>query len=151
MRIAGTFVFDGPRERVFDLLLDPAVLSRAIPGDQELVILQDDLYEGDLVVRLGPVPAARFSLTVRIEDKVAPERYAMAVEANGRLGGGKGIAFIKLESMGSGTLMRYDARLRVRGPLARLGAVFLDGLGETLARRGLATLNDDLSGARSDA
>lgn len=151
MRIAGTFVFDGPRERVFDLLLDPAVLSRAIPGDQELVILQDDLYEGDLVVRLGPVPAARFSLTVRIEDKVAPERYAMAVEANGRLGGGKGIAFIKLESMGSGTLMRYDARLRVRGPLARLGAVFLDGLGETLARRGLATLNDDLSRARSDA
>ena len=151
MHISGTFVFDGPRERVFELLLHPAVLSRAMPGDQGLVIREPDLYEGDLTIRLGPVPAARFAITVGIEDKVVPERYTMIVEGNGRLGGGAGVAYVKLELMGSRTLMRYDARLHIRGPLARLSAVFLDGLGETLARRGLATLNEELSSVRSDA
>ena len=144
MRIEGTFVFDGPPERVFEMLLDPAVLSLAMPGDQVLAIRSPDLYEGDLVVRLGPIAAARFDLTVRIEDKVEPQRYVMNVEGAGRLGGGKGVAFVKLEPMGTRTLMRYDARLRVRGPVARLGAVFLDGLGDTLARRGLAALNEVL-------
>lgn len=133
------------------MLLDPVVLSRAMPGEQRLSIRAPDEYDGDLIVRLGPIPAARFRLTVRISDKVPIRRYAMNVEATGRLGGGKGVAFVKLEPMGGRTLMRYDARVRVRGALARLGAAFLDGLGETLARRGLATLNTELSNTAADA
>lgn len=151
MQIDGTFVFDGPPERVFEMLLDPAVLSRAMPGEQRLAIMAPDEYQGALVMRLGLIPAARFHLTVRISDKVPVQRYAMNVEASGRLGGGKGVAFVKLEPMGGRTLMRYDARLRVSGALARLGAAFLDGLGETLARRGLATLNEELSTSDVDA
>ena len=44
MILSGTFTFDGPRARVWEILQDPAVLAKALPGTKSLRQVGDDRY-----------------------------------------------------------------------------------------------------------
>ena len=63
MTLGGTFIFAGPRPVVWDLLQDPAVLAKALPGTKTLTQVGDGRYEGAMKVSIGPVTAAEFAVT----------------------------------------------------------------------------------------
>jgi len=55
MKIEGEYIFDGPRESVWEIVRDPDVLATALPGTQSLEKISENEYQGEMQVRIGPV------------------------------------------------------------------------------------------------
>ncbi len=146
MILEGEYRFDGPREAVWNLLLDPDVLVKALPGAKALTRTAEDKYEGRMNVGVGPVTAAEFAMTVEITDKVHPERYTMHVGGKGALGFTQGAAAVELEPQGEeSTVMRYRADLKVGGKIAGIGQRLLETVAKTMTKHGLDALSRELA------
>ncbi|OGU08231.1 MAG: hypothetical protein A2W29_02475 [Gemmatimonadetes bacterium RBG_16_66_8] len=145
MIIQGEFTFPGPRETVWDLLHDPGVLSKALPGAQRLTGAGNDKFEGIMVVGVGPVTAGEFSVSVALTDQTRPEHFGMQVEGKGAVGFARGQARVELaEAPEGGTTMRYHADLQIGGKIAGLGQRVLDSASRTMTRQGLEALKREL-------
>jgi len=144
MELAGEYVFDGPREDVWEMMRDPAVLATALPGTQSLDQVDENEYAGKMHVRVGPV-AGVFSGRVLISDEVPPESYILSVEGRGGPGFGKGSGRVQLIDRGDGkTLMKYEGELQIGGKLASVGQRLIESVSKSLLRQGLESLNQAL-------
>jgi hypothetical protein len=145
MIIEGEFTFQGPRETVWELLQDPAVLVKALPGARELTRAAEDHFEGVMNVGVGPVTAGEFAVTVTLSDKNRPAGFSMRVEGKGAVGFARGNARVELvEPDGGGTVMRYRADLQIGGKIAGVGQRVIDSAARVMTRQGLEALNREL-------
>ena len=145
MILTGTFTFDGPRAQVWEILQDPAVLAKALPGTKMLTQVSENRYEGVMKVSVGPMSAAEFVVNVELKDKVPPERFAMHVDGKGGLGFTKGTATIELqEQSGPVTVMTYTSDVHVGGKIAGVGQRLLESVGKMMTNQALAALNKEL-------
>ena len=55
MRVNGTYTFPAPRDRVWNLLLDPEALRGALPGCEEMRLVGEDDYEAVMTVGVGSI------------------------------------------------------------------------------------------------
>ena len=143
--LEGSFVFTGPRAAVWDLLQDPAVLGKALPGAMRLERTGDGNYDGLMKVGIGPVTAAEFSVRVTLRDRKAPASYGMIVEGKGSFGFTRGTAQVTLADHRSGTEMSYRAEVQVGGTIAGVGQRLLDSVARRMTKQGLEALNKALS------
>lgn len=145
MILNGTFTFRGPRVQVWEILQDPDVLAKALPGTKTLTQVAEDRYEGVMKVSVGPVSAAEFAVKVELRDKVAPEKFAMHIDGKGSVGFTKGTATIELEEQeGPVTVMRYTSDVQVGGKIAAVGQRLLESVGKMMAKQALDGLNKEL-------
>jgi hypothetical protein len=145
MILSGTFTFNGPRTAVFELLQDPAVLAKALPGTKMLTKTAEDHYEGAMKVSIGPMTAAEFAVTVELKDKVVPERFSMHIDGRGSVGFTKGTATIELqEQPGPVTLMTYSSDVQIGGKIAGVGQRLLESVGKMMTRQALESLDKEL-------
>jgi carbon monoxide dehydrogenase subunit G len=144
VKIAGEYVFNGPREEVWELVRDPEVLATALPGTQSLTPVSENEYEGKMHVRVGPV-AGTFSGRVVASDEVPPESYTLMVEGKGAPGFAKGTGHVQLIDQGDGTtLMKYEGEVQIGGRIASVGQRLMDSASKSMIRQGLETLNKAL-------
>lgn len=145
MIVEGEFTFDGPPDAVWEMLLDPEVLVKALPGAKQLDLVQEDVYQGVMFVGVGPVTAAEFSVSISLTDKVPPQRYTMSLEGKGSIGFTSGTALVELtEADGDRTLMSYRADLQIGGRIAGVGQRLLDSASRAMAKQGLDAVNREL-------
>ena len=145
MILNGTFTFDGPRARVWDILQDPEVLAKALPGTKTLTKVAEDRYQGVMKVNVGPMSAAEFAINVELKDKVAPETFAMQIDGKGAVGFTKGTATIALdEQPGPVTVMTYTSDVQIGGKIAAVGQRLLESVGKMMTRQALEALNREL-------
>src|SRR4029450_2420258 len=93
MDITGSYTFNAPPERVWSLLMDPAVLSSCIPGCEGLEPDGDDRYKVTMTVGLAAITGT-YNGTVVLVDKEPHKSYRLVVEGHGRPGcvkGGPGV------------------------------------------------------------
>ncbi len=149
MKLEGEYVFNGPREEVWELVRDPDVLSSALPGTQSLNRVSDNEYEGEMNVRIGPV-AGVFSGRIVVSDEVPPESYTLTVAGKGAPGFVKGTGHVQLIDQGDGTtLMKYEGDVQIGGKLASVGQRMLDTVSKSMTRQGLETLNKALQARKT--
>src|SRR5918992_2247328 len=145
MILSGTFTFDGPRPRVWEILQDPEVLAKALPGTKTLTKVSDDRYQGVMKVSVGPMSAAEFAISVELKDKVAPETFRMLIDGKGAVGFTKGSATIALEEQpGPITVMTYTSDVQIGGKIAAVGQRLLESVGEMMTQQALEALNKEL-------
>lgn len=145
MNLDGTYVFNGPRGKVWDLLQDPEVLAKALPGTERLMRAGDDRFEGVMKVSVGPVTAAKFDVAVTLTDKVAPERFTMHIDGKGGVGHTRGTATIALAEQGAGqTLMQYSSDVQVGGKIAAVGQRLLESVSKSMMAKALEALQREL-------
>ena len=145
MIVQGEHTFRAPRNTVWELLQDPEVLAKALPGGQDLRQTEDDKYVGKMNVGIGPVTAAKFDVTVQLKDKVAPERFAMEIDGRGKLGFTRGKATVELvDAKDGGTVMKYQAELQIGGKIASIGQRLLDSVSKMMTKNGLEALNHEI-------
>jgi carbon monoxide dehydrogenase subunit G len=145
MILSGTFTFEGPRARVWEILQDPAVLAKALPGTKTLTRVGEDKYQGVMKVSVGPVNAAEFAMSVELKDKVEPEKFSMVIDGKGGVGFTKGTASIVLEEQpGPVTVMTYSSDVQVGGKIAAVGQRLLESVGKMMTRQALDALNKEL-------
>lgn len=144
MKIQGEYVFDGPREEVWELVRDPEVLATALPGTKSLSQVSENEYEGEMNVRVGPVAGA-FSGRVAVSDEVPPESYTLTVDGKGKPGFAKGTGHVQLIDQGDGTtLMEYEGEVQIGGRIASVGQRLIDTASKSMIRQGLDALNKAL-------
>jgi carbon monoxide dehydrogenase subunit G len=144
VKIEGEYIFDGPREAVWEIVRDPDVLASALPGTQSLEKISENEYQGEMQVRIGPV-GGLFSGRVLISDEVPPESLTMSVEGKGKPGFVKGTGDVQLSSQEDDkTLMQYQGDMEVGGRLASVGQRMMDSVSKSLLKQGLDSLNQAL-------
>lgn len=144
MNLEGEFVFHGSRQQVWDLLQDPDVLSKCIPGTKKLEKTGEDQFESATEIRVGPVSGI-FTNRLALKDKQPPQNYTILVDSKGSQGFAKGSANVELvEKDANTTLLKYKAELQVGGRLASVGQRMLDTVGRSLTRQGLEAMNNAL-------
>lgn len=146
MNLNGTFTFNGPRAKVWDLLQDPVVLAKAMPGTERLALTREDHYEGVMKVSVGPVTAAKFDVVVTLRDKVPPHRMGLQIEGKGPVGFTRGTASVELDELADGnTQMTYTSDVQVGGRIASVGQRLLDSVSRMMMRQALDALQRELT------
>ena len=144
MTLTGAFTFAGPLETVWALLLDPAVLAKALPGTKSLTKTGDDRLEGVMKVSIGPVTAAEFAGVVALNDQRPPEHFAMAIDGKGGLGFVRGTATVDLQAVDATTVMTYSSDVLVGGRIAAVGQRMVESVAKMMMRQALDALNAEL-------
>lgn len=99
MRVEGTYRFPASQEKVYALLLDPAVLAGCIPGCEVLHAIGPDQYEATVKVGVGAVRGT-YKGQVQVVDQQAPVSYRMLVQGRGGPGFIKGEARVTIVPAG---------------------------------------------------
>lgn len=131
MEIKGEHEFQGPRELLYELLLDPDVLAGALPGVETFEEVAPDTYESRMRVGIASV---RGTYTGRVEvlERTPPESYRLRIDGAGKPGGARADAVVEMIEAGAGTTVRYRAEVKARGTIARLGGRLLGGVARLL-------------------
>lgn len=146
MDISGEYTLYAPRERVWNLLLDPDVLRRTIPGCEQLDPRGDDTYHVRLNVGIAAVKGI-YTGTLQIADRKPPESYRMTVEGSGTRGVLHGDGTLSLEARdASTTVVRYSGQAQLGGAIASVGMRMAGGVANMLIKSFFARLADEVAG-----
>jgi carbon monoxide dehydrogenase subunit G len=144
MKLAGEYTFDGPREKVWEIVRDPEVLATALPGTQSLEQVSETEYAGQMHVRVGPV-AGVFAGRIVVSEEVPPESCTLSVDGRGAPGFANGIGRIQLEELEDDrTLLSYEGEMQVGGRIASVGQRLIDSASRSMIAQGLESLNNSL-------
>src|SRR5262245_25605523 len=145
MHLTGTFTFNGPQQTVWDLLQDPEVLAKVLPGTERLTRTGPDRYEGVMKVSIGPMTAAKFDVAVTLGDKRPPERFTMQIDGKGSVGFARGTASVELrEQAENSTEMHYASDVQIGGRIASVGQRLIDSVSKMMMRQALEALDREL-------
>jgi hypothetical protein len=131
MRVTGKVVVDRPPEELWEMLLDPAVLRRCMPGCEAIGRLTGDTYHVELKVGFGLLKG-RFTGEVKMVDVDPGRSYTLEVRARGATGfveGRTAIALAPVDGAGgtASTEVAYEGEAHVGGVLASVGARLFQG------------------------
>ena len=145
MKLEGEYLFNGPREDVWEIVRDPDVLATCLPGTQSLTKVSENCYEGTINVRIGPVSGS-FSGRLEVSDEVPPVSCKLTVEGKGAPGFAKGFGNVELiEQLDCRTLLKYSGDLQIGGKLAGVGQRLIDSVSKSMVRQGFESLDKALA------
>ena len=144
MKIAGEQTLAAPRERVWDLLNDPARLSRLIPGCEKLEIISPTEFVGTLNVGIAAVKGV-YSGKLKLEEVRPPEHYKMAVDGKGKQGFMRGSGTLDLVAKDRNqTVVAYGGDVQIGGPLIQVGQRMIDSAAKMLIGQFFAAAEAEL-------
>ncbi len=120
MKIEGNYVIRAPRALVFQLLIDPTVIQRVMPGCESLEGQEDGSYKVTMKAGVGSIKGV-FQGAIRLEEIREPEHYRMVVDGKGAPGFVKGTGALDLTEEGDETRIEYAGDVSVGGTLASVG------------------------------
>ena len=134
MDIAASYTFNAPRERVWNLLMDPGVIASCIPGCDRFDPDGEDRYRTRLTVALAAVTGTYDGLVV-LSDKVPLTSYRLTGEGQSRAGFVKGSSSITLRDDGDSTVVDVTAAVETGGTIARVGQRIIGGVSRMMLDR----------------
>jgi carbon monoxide dehydrogenase subunit G len=125
LKISGSYIVPATRERTYQLLQDPVVLAKCMPGTDHLEKIAEDEYEMKMKMAISSI-GGLFTGKVRLADQNPPEHFRLIVEGNGKIGFLKGEGLLSLIEQGETTEVKYDGDVQVGGTIASVGQRLLD-------------------------
>ena len=120
MKVEGTRRYEASRERVWDVLNDPAEMAGLMPGVESFEIVDDTHWKAKVKVPLG-LGSMKMSIDFEKTESRPPEHASLPAK-------GKGVgAIMSMETQfdlgedGGGTEMRWQADVRILGQVASMG------------------------------
>ena len=145
MKIKGSHTLAVPRGVVWEAILDPEVLSRTLPGCEDMAPVGDNRFRGKLKMKVGPVQGV-FEGGVELLDLDPPNGYRLKMDGKGAPGFVNGNGSLRLEDTeDGGTLLHYEIDAQVGGRIAAVGQRLLDSSAKVLTRQGLQGLEQQLA------
>jgi uncharacterized protein len=134
VKISGSYTLPLPRERAYQIMQDPEILARAIPGCESLEKIGPDEYSMKMKMALASLSGA-FEGKVRIAEQTPPESFRLVVEGSGRVGFVKGDGLLKLSPVEGGTEVSYEGDAQVGGTMAAVGQRLIDGTAKMMIKK----------------
>lgn len=143
MKLAGDYILDAPRELVWSALLDPDVLSKTLPGCEDLREVGENQYQGRLKMKVGPVQGV-FEGEVQLSNLDAPNSYDLAIEGKGAPGFMNGNGTLTLADDPGGTKLSYAIEAQVGGRIASIGQRLVESSAKVITKQGLKGLDQQV-------
>ncbi len=150
MKIGGSYTLPVARERAYEVLQDPEVLARCMPGTDHLAKIGPDEYEMKMKMVISAVQGL-FAGKVRIADQKPPEQFRLLVEGSGKVGFLKGDGLLTLVSSEASTEVRYEGEVQVGGVIAGVGQRLLDTTAKLVIRKFFEKLTEFVGEASQPA
>lgn len=132
MKVEGSHTIKAPRELLYQLLIDPEILQRCVPGVQSLEVADDGSYKITLKAGVGSIKGV-FAGSIKLDEAREPEHYKMIVDAKGAPGFLKGEGSIDLTEQGEETLVNYSGDVSVGGTIASVGQRMVQSTAKMMA------------------
>jgi carbon monoxide dehydrogenase subunit G len=146
MRITGENTLHAPVEKVWEALLDPAVLVRTIPGCERLEATGENAYAMTVTAGVAAIKGT-YSGSCVLSDLDPRESLVMRLEgagAPGTIGATVGVRFAPAED---GTTVSWDADAIVGGMVGGVGQRMLTSVSKRMAGEFFGNVDGVLSGA----
>ncbi|MGA0830261.1 MAG: SRPBCC family protein [Nitriliruptoraceae bacterium] len=150
MRIEGSVTVGVPRRRLWEALMDPAVLARTLPGCERLEATGPDSYRATITAGVASIKGTYLG-TVELSDRVEPERYRLRAGGSGTAGTVSADAVVHLDEVEGGTRVRYEAEAVVGGMIGGVGQRMIAGVAKRMAGQFFAAVEADVRGERTPA
>ncbi|HVF91139.1 MAG TPA: carbon monoxide dehydrogenase subunit G [Blastocatellia bacterium] len=161
MKIEGTHEIRASRERLFQVLTDPEVLKRCIPGCERLEETGDHAYAVALRAGVGSIKGL-FTGNVKLEDMRPPGHFLMSVDGKGQPGFLKGKGEIDLEEKEGATaasavsvvsvvsVVSYKGDVQVGGTIAGVGQRMIQGAARMMAAQFFTAIEAEAQSRQDD-
>jgi 2-furoyl-CoA dehydrogenase large subunit len=116
----GSQLLSAPPAEVWRRLLDAEVLGAVIPGCKRMDKVGADAFEAEVSIGVAGIRGL-YTAKVRIAEQTPPQALRMDFRASGRLGNGRGSAWVELAPEGEGTRLSYRYGADVGGTVAAVG------------------------------
>ena len=150
MKVAGNYTLPVTQERAYQLLQDPIVLARCMPGCERLEQIGPDEYAMKMKMALASV-SGLFDGKVRITDAEPSNQFRLNVEGTGKIGWMKGGGLLTLTQNATGTHVAYDGDVQVGGTIAAVGQRLMDTTSKMLIKRFFEKLASEAAAAGTGA
>lgn len=131
MKIEGSYTFNAPRQRVWEVLLDPKVMAQCMPGCESMNEVAPDQFEAVMKVGVASVKGT-YKGKVSIKDKQPPSHYILSGQGSGGPGFMQGDVAIDLDEAGEQTVLKYSTDAKVGGLIASVGQRMLNGVAKMM-------------------
>lgn len=146
MKISGTSTLEAPVDKVWEAILDPAVLARCIPGCEALSTVGEDRYAMSVTAGVAAIKGT-YAGEVSLADKDAPHSLTMKASGAGAPGTIDADVKVRLQpAAGGGTELSYDADASVGGSIGGVGQRMLAGVTKKMAGQFFTALDRDIAG-----
>lgn len=139
MDITGSYTFNAPQARVWELLMDTGAIAGCIPGCEAFEPDGVDRYKVKLNIALAAVTGT-YDGTVVLSEQVAPSSYRLTGEGAGRAGSVKGSTAVTLRAEGETTIVDVTATVQTAGAIARVGQRLIGSVSKMMMDRFFACL-----------
>jgi carbon monoxide dehydrogenase subunit G len=131
VKIEGSYTFNAPRERVWEVLQDPKIMAQCMPGCESMNQVGPDQYEAVMKVGVASVKGT-YKGKVTIKDKQPPAHYVLSGAGSGGPGFMQGDVAIDLEEQNGKTLLKYSTDAKIGGLIASIGQRMLNGVSKMM-------------------
>ena len=145
MKFTGENTLHAPVDKVWDALLDPAVLVRTIPGCERLEATGDNTYGMTVTAGVAAIKGT-YSGSCALSDLVPHESLVMRLDgagAPGTIGATVGVRFAPCDD---GTVVTYDADAIVGGMVGGVGQRMLTSVSRRMAGEFFGNVDAVLTG-----
>jgi carbon monoxide dehydrogenase subunit G len=135
LKVSGAYVVPAPRERAYELLQDPSILAKCMPGTDSLEKVGEDEYEMKMKMAIASI-SGLFAGKIRIADQNKPTSFKLIVEGSGKIGFVKGEGVLNLEPRSeASTEVKFDGDVQVGGTIAAVGQRLLDSTSKMIIKK----------------
>ncbi len=149
MKIEGAYEIHATPERVFNLLIDPEILSRFIPGCERLEQTLENTFALTIKAGVGSIKGI-FNGNIRLEELRPPEHFRMVVDGKGTAGFLKGTGNLDLKPNAEATTINYSGDVQVGGTIASVGQRMLLATAKMMASQFFTALEAEATAKPQD-
>jgi carbon monoxide dehydrogenase subunit G len=149
VKVEGTRTFDAPRATVWQVLNDPSRLAKTMPGVESFDVRDDRNWRANVKIPLG-LGGLRMSIDFTKMEEREPEFAKLAAKGNG-VGAIMNMetAFHLAESASGGTDMKWEADVKIAGPVGSMGQRVLQPIVNQQVGQVLSALDEQVKEAAS--
>ncbi len=150
MKVGGNRELSAPRETVWEVLNDPARMAQLIPGVESFEVLDERRWKANVKIPLG-LGGLKMAMNFDKVEERAPEFARLVAKGTGV---GAMLAMetqFHLSDSGSGTSMRWEADVKIAGPVGSMGQRVLQPIVNQQVGNVLTALEKQVAEARSTA
>ncbi len=148
--IEGNYDIDAPRELVWEMVQDPEILARVLPGCEKLDLVGENEYKGKMRIQVGPVDGM-FQGTMQLSDIRPLEGFHLAVNGRGPSGMIRGEGDLELQPTESGTRLVYEGSGKVSGRMATVGQRLMTSSARAVTKQCLQNLERQVQARQAPA
>jgi carbon monoxide dehydrogenase subunit G len=126
LKVEGSHLFKSSQKTVWACMTNPQIISRCIPGCENMELDGEDSYNVTLKIGIGAIKGV-FTGRICLKDKQPVSQYRMRVEGKGGPGFLTGEGLICLKESGTDTEVSYSGDVQIGGLIASVGQRMLQG------------------------